>query len=61
MSMHDLSNGRVVIFGEMLVDVFGDSVVPGGAPFNVARHLAAFGIDVCLISRIGADAHGDAL
>ena len=61
MSMHDLSNKRVVIFGEMLLDVFGDSVVPGGAPFNVARHLAAFGIDVRLISRIGADAHGDTL
>jgi fructokinase len=48
---------RVAIFGEALVDVFKDAVVPGGAPFNVARHLAAFGVDVCLITRIGNDDH----
>jgi fructokinase len=46
---------RVAIFGEALVDVFKDAVVPGGAPFNVACHLAAFGVDVCLITRIGND------
>jgi fructokinase len=57
----DLSCKRVVVFGEMLVDVFGEKAIPGGAPFNVARHLAAFGIEVCLISRIGTDGHADTL
>lgn len=51
------TNKRVAIFGEALVDVFNDSVVPGGAPFNVARHLSAFGMQVCMISRIGTDAN----
>jgi fructokinase len=49
------TNKRVAVFGEALVDVFHDNIVPGGAPFNVARHLAAFGIHVCLITRIGTD------
>jgi fructokinase len=51
------TNKRVAVFGEALVDVFHDKVVPGGAPFNVARHLAAFGVQVCMITRIGTDAN----
>lgn len=34
---------RIAVFGEMLVDQFEAGPVVGGAPFNVARHLAAFG------------------
>jgi fructokinase len=52
-----ITNKRVAIFGEALVDVFKTGVVAGGAPFNVARHLAAFGIHACLITRIGKDDH----
>lgn len=48
----------ILIFGEALVDIFGEEVVPGGAPFNVARHLAAFGLNPTMITRVGADAHG---
>jgi len=48
----------VVVIGEALVDEFHDGAVPGGAPFNVARSLAALGAPTCFISRIGAtDAH----
>lgn len=51
--------GRPLVFGEVLFDQFPDgSVVPGGAPFNVAWHLAAFGADPLLLSRIGDDPLG---
>lgn len=44
----------VAVLGEMLVDRFADGrQVPGGAPFNVARWLAAFGVETLFISRIG--------
>lgn len=45
----------VILFGEVLVDVFPDRKVLGGAPFNVARHLQAFGLHPVLISRTGND------
>lgn len=44
----------MAVLGEMLVDHFADGrAVPGGAPFNVARWLAAFGVETLFISRIG--------
>jgi fructokinase len=48
----------VMLFGEVLYDVFPDRRVPGGAPFNVACHLRAFGLEPLLISRAGCDAEG---
>lgn len=45
----------VLVFGEVLFDQFPDRSVLGGAPFNVARHLAGFGWPPLLISRIGRD------
>ena len=48
----------IVVFGEALVDDFLSEQVVGGAPFNVARHLAAFGAAPLTITRIGADANG---
>ncbi len=51
----------VAIFGEILVDVFPDQNVFGGAPYNVARHLQAFGLNTQIISRIGMDNLGEAL
>lgn len=46
----------VAVLGEALVDAFpGGVLVPGGAPFNVARWLAVFGVPVCFVSRVGGD------
>ena len=51
--------GRPVLFGEVLFDHFPEGeVVLGGAPFNVAWHLNAFGAEPLLVSRIGNDALG---
>lgn len=50
---------RPLIFGEVLFDHFPDgSAVLGGAPFNVAWHLHAFGLEPLMISRIGNDELG---
>ena len=48
----------VTVFGEALVDDFGSEQVVGGAPFNLARHLAAFGVAPLMITRVGQDANG---
>jgi sugar/nucleoside kinase (ribokinase family) len=52
------STQTIAVFGEALVDDFGDHQVLGGAPFNVARHLAAFGQAVLMLTRVGDDANG---
>jgi fructokinase len=50
---------RPVVFGEVLFDQFPDgSVVLGGAPFNVAWHLQAFGANPLFVSRVGDDPLG---
>jgi fructokinase len=48
-------SGTVMLFGEVLADVFPDRTVLGGAPFNVARHLKAFDQNPVLITRLGKD------
>jgi fructokinase len=48
----------IALFGEILADVFPERAVLGGAPFNVARHLAAFGLAPVLLSRVGDDTLG---
>jgi fructokinase len=50
----------LTIFGEALYDCFptGESVL-GGAPFNVAWHLQAFGDNPNFISRVGHDDLGE--
>jgi fructokinase len=54
--------GRLCIFGEVLFDRFPDGKqVLGGAPFNVAWHLQAFGQAPYFVSRIGADPEGDSV
>jgi fructokinase len=50
--------GVTVVFGEALVDDFATEQIVGGAPFNVARHLAAFMAPQLMITRIGADHNG---
>ena len=53
------SENTPLIFGEVLFDVFPDgSRVLGGAPFNVAWHCQAFGLNPLFISRVGNDALG---
>jgi fructokinase len=55
-----MTKGRhvVLLFGEILIDRFPDREVLGGAPFNVARHLYAFGCAPVLVTRIGLDEAG---
>jgi len=49
----------IYIFGEVLFDHFPDgNQVLGGAPFNVAWHLQAFGQSPRIVSRVGRDAEG---
>jgi len=49
----------VCIFGEVLFDCFPDGrEVLGGAPFNVAWHLHAFGQSPLFVSRVGDDGAG---
>lgn len=50
-----------MLIGEALVDCFADATVPGGAPFNVARSLGAFGIAPVMITRLGNDTPGKLL
>lgn len=49
---------RIAVFGELLVDQFASGPVVGGAPFKLARHLAALGHDPLMISAVGTDETG---
>lgn len=46
------------MIGEALVDLFPEHAVVGGAPFNVARNLAALGSPPLMLTRIGEDEIG---
>lgn len=46
-------------FGEILWDCLPSGRHAGGAPFNVAAHLAQLGVSASLISSVGQDALGD--
>ena len=48
----------VVCWGEVLWDMFPDEPRLGGAPANVAHHLAKLGRKVALVSRVGDDELG---
>ena len=53
---------RPCIFGEVLFDHFPDGQrVLGGAPFNVAWHLEAFGASPFMVSSVGVDAEAVAV
>lgn len=57
-----MKNPGLCIFGEVLFDHFPDGQrVLGGAPFNVAWHLHAFGQRPLFISRVGDDPEGDSV
>lgn len=49
---------RAVSWGEVLWDLFPDAERLGGAPANVAYHLAALGRETALVSRVGDDGPG---
>ena len=56
---HHINHTGLVVFGEVLFDCFPDgSRVLGGAPFNVAWHCQAFGLQPLFISRVGNDSLG---
>jgi fructokinase len=48
----------IAVYGEALVDDYTTEQIVGGAPFNVARHLAAFMAPQLMITRIGSDKLG---
>ena len=57
--MSDNDHAVPVIFGEVLFDCFPDgNSVLGGAPFNVAWHLQAFGMSPMVVSSVGDDELG---
>jgi len=57
-----VSDQRLCIFGEVLFDHFPDGKsILGGAPFNVAWHLQAFGLAPHFLSRVGNDPEGDTI
>jgi fructokinase len=63
-SLHPASSKAgtdILVIGEALVDLFPDRQVIGGAPFNVARNLAALGAAPLMLTRIGQDTLGEHL
>lgn len=50
---------RSIAFGEILWDIIEGEPYLGGAPFNFACHLAAFGAASFIISRLGKDELGE--
>ena len=53
---------KILSFGEILWDVFGNEKKIGGAPFNFAAHAARLGAESYMVSAVGLDDNGkDAL
>jgi fructokinase len=52
-------NTEFYAFGEILWDCLPSGRHAGGAPFNVASHLAQLGVSVSLLSAVGQDSLGD--
>lgn len=50
---------KLVVFGEILWDIFDTDARIGGAPFNFAAHSAKLGAQALLISAVGSDSLGD--
>ena len=49
---------RVLVFGEVLWDVFPDQKAIGGAPLNFAAHLLKLGCNARIVSAVGDDELG---
>jgi fructokinase len=50
---------KIVSLGEVLWDVLPSTEHLGGAPFNFAWHANNLGHEVCFVSAVGNDQHGD--
>jgi fructokinase len=50
---------EILCIGELLWDSLPAGLFLGGAPFNVASHLHALGVPVCMASRVGGDRLGE--
>ncbi len=48
----------ILVIGEILFDLFGNTKKLGGAPFNFAFHLKKLGFPVRFVSRVGKDVLG---
>lgn len=46
---------KTLSFGEILWDVIGDRKYIGGAPFNIAAHLAKMGVESAMLTAVGDD------
>ena len=51
-------SSRIICAGEVVWDEFPDRRVLGGAPVNVACHLAALGVDAAVVTAVGDDELG---
>ena len=49
---------KILVFGEVLWDLIRDGEYLGGAPFNLAAHLASCGIHSYIITNVGDDKRG---
>lgn len=59
--MREIAKSPILCIGEVLWDVLGEERKPGGAPMNVALHLANLGHPVEILSRTGKDHPGTQL
>ncbi|MGZ7084292.1 MAG: carbohydrate kinase family protein [Candidatus Angelobacter sp.] len=50
---------KIVSIGEVLWDILPAAEHMGGAPFNFALHAHNLGHEVCFVSAVGNDQHGD--
>ena len=50
---------KLIVFGEILWDVFEDDKKIGGAPFNFGAHCARLGLTVDIVSAVGKDELGN--
>ena len=51
----------IVVCGEALIDMVGQSAHPGGGPFNTARALARLGVPTAFLGRLSTDEYGQEL
>jgi len=51
---------KYIVYGEVIWDIYPDTSVIGGAPFNFSAHLAHLGDEVYLITAVGQDELGKA-
>lgn len=50
---------KILVFGEILWDVFGDEAKLGGAPLNFAAHSSKIGAETEMVSALGKDKLGN--